>query len=123
MYRVRKRDGKIVSFDLGKIRKAMKKAFEACDSNYDDDVLDFLALKVSADFEKKVKDNIIDVEDIQDSVENVLIKADYSEVAKAYILYRDQHEKMRNISETLLDYKEVVDNYLQVNDLCRYFLQ
>ena len=116
MYRVRKRDGKIVSFDLGKIRKAMKKAFEACDSNYDDDVLDFLALKVSADFEKKVKDNIIDVEDIQDSVENVLIKADYSEVAKAYILYRDQHEKMRNISETLLDYKEVVDNYLQVND-------
>ncbi len=116
MYRVKKRDGKIVSFDLGKIRKAIKKAFEACDSVYDDDVLDFLALKVSADFENKIKDNIIDVEDIQDSVENVLIKADYSEVAKAYILYRDQHEKLRNVSETLLDYKKLVNDYLQVND-------
>lgn len=116
MYRVKKRDGKIVSFDLGKIRKAMKKAFEACDTNYDDDVLDFLALKVSADFEGKIKDNIISVEDIQDSVENVLIKGDYTEVAKAYILYRDQHEKIRNVSENLLDYKKLVDDYLQVND-------
>ena len=116
MYRVKKRDGKIVSFDLGKIRKAMKKAFEACDTNYDDDVLDFLALKVSADFEEKVKDNVISVEDIQDSVENVLIKGDYTDVAKAYILYRDQHAKIRNVNENLLDYKKLVDDYLQIND-------
>ncbi len=116
MYRVKKRDGKIVSFDLGKIRKAIRKAFEACDCNYDDDVLDFLALKVSADFEDKIKDNIICVEDIQDSVENVLIKGDYTDVAKAYILYRDQREKIRNASATLLDYKKLVDDYLGVND-------
>ena len=114
MYKVRKRNGKIVSFDLGKIRKAIKKAFEACDCNYDDDILDFLALKVSADFENKIIDNIIDVKDIQESVESVLNKGGYNEVSKAYNSYHNKHEK--NTSNTLLDYKKLVDDYLQVND-------
>ena len=114
MYKVRKRNGKIVSFDLGKIRKAIRKAFEACDCNYDDDILDFLALKVSADFENKIKDNTIDVKDIQESVESVLNKGGYNEVSKAYSLYHNKHEK--NTSTTLLDYKKLVDDYLQVND-------
>ena len=90
MYKVRKRNGKIVSFDLGKIRKAIKKAFEACDCNYDDDILDFLALKVSADFENKIIDNIIDVKDIQESVESVLNKGGYNEVSKAYNSYHNK---------------------------------
>ena len=114
MYKVRKRNGKIVSFDLGKIRKAIKKAFEACDCNYDDDILDFLALKVSADFENKIIDNIIDVKDIQESVESVLNKGGYNEVSKAYNSYHNKHGK--NTSNTLLDYKKLVDDYLQVND-------
>ena len=114
MYKVRKRNGKIVSFDLGKIRKAIKKAFEACDCNYDDDILDFLALKVSADFENKIIDNIIDVKDIQESVESVLNKGGYNEVSKAYNSYHNKYEK--NTSNTLLDYKKLVDDYLQVND-------
>ena len=114
MYKVRKRNGKIVSFDLGKIRKAIRKAFEACDCNYDDDILDFLALKVSADFENKIIDNIIDVKDIQESVESVLNKGGYNEVSKAYNSYHNKHEK--NTSNTLLDYKKLVDDYLQVND-------
>ena len=114
MYKVRKRNGKIVSFDLGKIRKAIRKAFEACDCNYDDDILDFLTLKVSADFENKIKDNTIDVKDIQESVESVLNKGGYNEVSKAYSLYHNKHEK--NTSTTLLDYKKLVDDYLQVND-------
>ena len=114
MYKVRKRNGKIVSFDLGKIRKAIRKAFEACDCNYDDDILDFLALKVSADFENKIIDNIIDVKDIQESVESVLNKGGYNEVSKAYNSYHNKHGK--NTSNTLLDYKKLVDDYLQVND-------
>ena len=114
MYKVRKRNGKIVSFDLGKIRKAIRKAFEACDCNYDDDILDFLALKVSADFENKIIDNIIDVKDIQESVESVLNKGGYNEVSKAYNSYHNKYEK--NTSNTLLDYKKLVDDYLQVND-------
>ena len=73
-------------------------------------------LSITADFEEKVKDNIVNVEDIQDSVESVLIKAGYAEVAKAYILYRRQHEKLRNIKSTVLDYKDVVNSYINVTD-------
>ena len=116
MYRVVKRDGKTVDFDLSKIRNAIEKAFNACRMEYNPDTIDFLALKVTADFELKIKDGVVSVENIQDSVETVLIKAGYDEVAKAYILYRKQREKIRNVNETLLDYKKVVDNYLQISD-------
>jgi len=116
MYSVCKRDGKVVDFTIDKIKQAMVQAFDACDKQYHGDVLDFLALKVTADFEPKIKDGKIAVEDIQDSVESVLIKAGYDDVAKAYILYRKQREKLRNLGTTLLDYKTIVDNYLKIND-------
>ena len=116
MYKVRKRDGKIISFDLNKISEAIKRAFEAEEVNYTDDIIDFLALKVTAEFNPKIVDNIVNVEDIQDAVESVLSKSGYTEVAKAYILYRKLHEKMRNINSTVLDYKEVVNTYVNVTD-------
>ena len=116
MYKVRKREGKIVAFDIKKITDAITKAFEAEGKKYDEGVIDFLALKVTSDFEPKIKDNIINVEDIQDSVESILIKAGYAEVAKAYILYRRLHDKMRNMKSTVLDYKEVVNSYINVTD-------
>ena len=116
MYTVIKRDGKEVNFDLSKIRNAITKAFDACEMNYHPDTVDFLALKVTSDFEQKIADGKITVEAIQDSVESVLIKSGYDSVAKAYILYRKQREKFRNLSTTLLDYKKIVDNYLQIND-------
>ncbi len=116
MYNVLKRDGKIVDFDLTKIREAIKLAFEACEKDYNDSILDFIALRVTADFSTKIKDSHIAVEDIQDSVEEVLGQAGYADVAKAYILYRRQREKLRNLNSTILDYKEVVDNYVKVND-------
>lgn len=116
MYKVRKREGKIVPFDIEKIKGAITKAFEATKTKYDDNIIDFLAIKTTADFENKVKDNIINVEDIQDSVENVLIKGDYSDVAKAYILYRNLHTKMRNVKSTMLDYKDLINSYVNVTD-------
>ena len=116
MYKVRKREGKIVSFDISKITDAITKAFEAENMNFDENVIDFLALKVTADFQSKIKDNIIGVEDIQDSVESVLINAGYADVAKAYILYRRLHDKMRNMKSTVLDYKDVVNSYINVTD-------
>lgn len=116
MYKVRKRDSKIVSFDIGKIKSAIIKAFEAEDKNYDENVIDFLALKVTADFEAKIKDSIVDVETIQDSVEKVLSSSGYTDVAKAYILYRKLHEKQRQVESTILDYKEVVNSYVNVTD-------
>ncbi len=116
MYRVIKRDGKFMDFEIQKIAAAIAKAFDATTTQYTDDIIDFLALKVTADFQGKIKDELITVEDIQDSVEAVLSKAGYSEVAKAYILYRKQHEKLRDVKGTVLDYKQIVDNYLNIND-------
>ncbi len=116
MYRTLKRDGKIADFKLDKISLAIMLAFDACERQYNRDVIDFLALKVTADFEPKIKDNLIAVEDIQDSVESVLIKAGYDDVAKAYILYRKQRERLRNLKTTMLDYKDTVDSYLKVAD-------
>ncbi len=113
MYQVVKRDGKITSFDISKISSAIKKAFEAQSKEYNDDIIDLLALKVTADYATKVKDGKVSVEDIQDSVETVLIKAGYDDVAKAYILYRKQREKIRNMNSTYLDYKAVVDSYVK----------
>ena len=116
MYQVQKRDGKITEFDLSKISNAITMAFEAQEKDFVPSVIDFLALKVTANFEPKIKDGLIAVEDIQDSVESVLVQAGYDDVAKAYILYRRQREKLRNIKSTLLDYKEIVDNYVKLND-------
>lgn len=116
MYHVKKRDNKIVDFDLSKISKAIEMAFEACEVNFHPSVIDFLALKVTADFEPKIKDGLISVEDIQDSVESVLVQGGYAEVAKAYILYRRQREKLRNMKSTILDYKEIVDSYVKATD-------
>ena len=116
MYRVRKRDGQIIDFNLSKITKAITAAFEGQNKPYNQDVIDLLALKVTSDFMDKVCDGVVSVEDIQDSVETVLIQAGYVEVAKAYILYRKKHENVRKAGETILDYKSVVDNYLKIAD-------
>ena len=116
MINVIKRDGKVVDFDLSKISEAMKKAFKATDKEYNTDILELLALRVTSDFQKNMREGLIGVEDIQDSVEHVLEQAGYTDVAKAYILYRKQHESIRNVSQTVLDYKKVIDNYLKVND-------
>lgn len=116
MYRVVKRDGKIAEFDIKKISAAITKAFDAMNKQYHPSIIDMLALRVTADFEEKIKDNRIAVEDIQDSVEKVLSEAGYADVAKSYILYRKQREKIRNVGSTLLDYKDIVDNYLKIND-------
>ena len=116
MYQVVKRDGKIVEFDINKIAAAIKKAFDATGTDYNDSVIDFLALKVSADFLPKIKDGKVAVEDIQDSVEAVLSRGGYEAVAKSYILYRKQREKLRNTKSSYLDYKETVDKYLNIED-------
>ena len=116
MYQVVKRDGTTVDFEISKITGAMLKAFDALEKNYHPSVINLLALQVSADFEPKIQNGLITVEQIQDSVEAVLSAAGYADVAKAYILYRKQREKIRNVNSALLNYKDLVDNYLQIND-------
>lgn len=116
MFQVIKRDGEETDFALAKISDAIIKAFNATDVQYTNDVIDLLALRVTADFQSKVKEDKIQVEDIQDSVEKTLEQAGYTEAAKAYILYRKQREKLRTMKSTILDYKDVVNNYVKVED-------
>lgn len=127
MYKVIKRDGSVVDFDIQKIKRAIIKAFESVDRSYTDDIIDFIVLKVTADFEKKLnketgtlgaeyKHDTIAVEDIQDSVETVLIKSGYDQVAKSFILYREKHAKMRAVKNTLMDYKKTMEQYLGGSD-------
>ena len=116
MYKVRKRDGRLTEFDLSRISVAVTKAFVATMTPQNPDIINLLTLQVTADFAPKVKDGEISVEDIQDSVEAVLQRSGYAPVAKAYILYRKNREKLREIRSTMLDYKKLVDDYLKVSD-------
>ena len=116
MFKVVKRDGEVAEFNLDKITGAIAKAFDATEMQYNEDMTGLLGLRVTADFQPKIKNSLIDVESIQDSVEQVLIQAGYAEVAKAYILYRKQREKIRNMKSTILDYKEIVNSYVKVED-------
>lgn len=116
MFKVVKRDGETDDFNLAKIRGAIEKAFKATGKEYTDDIIELLGLRVTADFQSKIEDGVVHVEDIQDSVETVLEQAGYTDVAKAYILYRKQREKMRNMKSTILNYKEIVDSYVKVED-------
>ena len=114
--KVLKRDNSIVEFDLQKIVNAMKRAFVACDKTCLDSILEWMSVRTTARFQDKIKDDLISVEDIQDAVEVVLQDCGYSDVAKAYILYRKQHERVRNIGDKVLDYKETVNKYLKIED-------
>ena len=116
MLQVIKRNGETTDFTLTKISDAIIKAFRATDVQYSNDVVDLLTLRVTADFQSKVKDDGIHVEDIQDSVEKVLEQAGYTEAAKAFILYRKQREKLRTMKSTILDYKDVVNSYVKIED-------
>ena len=116
MYQVTKRDGKTVDFNITRIANAITKAFEATGIPYNPDIINMLSLQVTADYAGKIMDNAVSVESIQDSVEAVLQRAGYADVAKAYILYRKNREKLRSMSSTILDYKGLVDGYLKVSD-------
>ncbi len=116
MINVIKRDGQVAQFNLSKISEAITKAFKATEKLYTEEIISLLALRVTSDFQSKIKDETIHVEDIQDSVENVLEQTGYTDVAKAYILYRKNREKIRNMKSTILDYKEIVNNYVNEED-------
>ncbi len=116
MYQVIKRDGRTTDFNITRISNAITKAFDATGIAYTPDVINLLSLLVTSDFAPKIENDQISVEAIQDSVEAVLQRAGYAEVSKAYILYRKNREKLRNMSSTILDYKGLVDSYLKVAD-------
>lgn len=116
MYQIKKRSGELELFELSKIKSAIKRTFDSCNRNYQESIIETISLKAVADAETKIKDNVLNVEDIQDSVEKVLMTYGYEDVAKAYILYRKQHERVRNAKETLINYKKTVESYKDRDD-------
>ncbi|HPZ23514.1 MAG TPA: ribonucleoside triphosphate reductase [Bacilli bacterium] len=116
MYKVKKRNGEVVEFDIKKIEQAVEKAFDSVNHETTPDVLELIALRSASDFEHKVKRHLVDVETIQDSVERTLSDSGYDDVAKSYILYRKNHEQIRNMDKTMIDAKKIVDSYVNIED-------
>ena len=110
---IRKRDGRMVGFDITKIENAIAKAFiasgeiDARDVSAVSRAIGLLMMSGMPD-----GDVVPEVECIQDRVESALMKAGYPKTAKSYILYRSQHQKVRETKQTLLDYKKLVDGYI-----------
>lgn len=104
--KIQKRNGVVVAFDAGKIRNAISKANQAVqDESMPDSVLDDLTARIASSFGD---DCVPTVEQVQDVVEEKLIQADYAKTAKAYILYRAEHAKIRQAEGDLMDiYKEL----------------
>ena len=111
---IKKRDGRVVDFDITKIENAIAKAFiasgevDARDVSAVSRAMGLILMSGIRDDEEIVPE----VEEIQDRVENALMKAGYPKTAKSYILYRSQHQKVRETKQTLLDYKKLVDGYI-----------
>ena len=116
MLQVAKRDGTLVPFDLKKISSAIERAFVAEHKEATPDIIELLSLRVTSAFNSKIKSETIGVEDIQDAVEIVLIQAGFVDVAKSYMDYRNKHAAIRQVKNTSLDFKNVVDSYLRVAD-------
>lgn len=123
--KVTKRDGRLVDFNQEKITNAILKAAKATGEFKDKKIAEELTAKVLKKIEKKTN---ISVEEIQDSVEDTLILSKYKKTAKAYIIYRDQHQKMREIENksqiSLIDkYLEKLDWQVKENSNMAYSLQ
>ena len=113
--KIRKRDGRLADYDITKIENAIAKAMISLGDGEIKDckkMARITELNLMEEFEERIPT----VEDVQDQVEKVLMNNGYENVAKAYILYRRDHEKVRNIQNTVMDYKQTVDKYLNLAD-------
>jgi len=111
--KIRKRDGRLDRFDAGKITAAIAKA-GAATGEFGEDVAKKLTIKVLSMAEKLFDGKIMTVEEIQDIVEEVLLSSAYRKTAKAYIIYRDQHARLREIADRME--VDLVDQYLKKLD-------
>ena len=113
--KIRKRDGSVVPFQKEKITEAIWKAVKAVGGNDKERAKEISNILIQNLKEKFGELGIPDVEDVQDLVEKTLIEEGHAKVAKAYILYRQSHEELRNI-KGLFDTIEAVDDYIGLND-------
>jgi anaerobic ribonucleoside-triphosphate reductase len=113
---VRKRDGKLVPFSISKITDAIFKAAESVGGDNFTESERVAHLTEKAIKERFHVNSIPAVEEVQDIVEKVLIKDGHAAVAKAYILYREQHRRIRSKKDLLLDIERTMDGYLKQSD-------
>ncbi|HOJ51830.1 MAG TPA: ribonucleoside triphosphate reductase [Syntrophales bacterium] len=111
--KIRKRDGRLVKFNADKITNAIAKAGKAT-GEFDEKVARRLTIRVLNLAEKLYGNKIMGVEEIQDIVEEVLLSSVYRKTAKAYIIYRDQHARLREIANKME--VDLVDQYLKKID-------
>ena len=112
-WKIRKRDGRIAKFRVQKITDALAKAGKVT-GEFNGEVAKNLTLKVLNLAQQSIEHNIPAVEEIQDVVEEILLSSPYRKTAKAYIIYRDQHAKIREITNKVN--VDLVDRYLQKDD-------
>jgi len=115
-YCIRKREGKIVPFDQERITQAIYKALEAVGDESMDEAVRCSNEVCEILLKKLHRRSIPAVEQIQDIVEEVLIRRGHVQTAKAYILYREQHARLRETKSLLLDIKNTMDGYLTQSD-------
>ena len=115
LYKIQKRNGAIVDFELGKIKDAIAKAAEVV-GQLDPVVPETLVKEVEIELEEKYSDQIPTVEQIQDVVEDVLIRYDYADMAKAYILYREKRREAREDRNVVIEVERTVADYLNRAD-------
>ena len=107
--KIRKRDGRLVPFDAAKITSALQKAGKAT-GEFADETANLLTIRVLMLAQTALKSKEPSVEEIQDMVEEVLLASPFKKTAKAYILYRDQHARIREmVRKANLD---LIDRYL-----------
>jgi len=115
---VQKRDGRIVTFDLGNIERAVHLALKSV-GNHDEITAMHIAYEVQCNLEEE-GNSVPEVEHIQDVVERTLIHFDYAEAAKAYILYRSKRSEERNAKSAApnvqVDVKDTIEEYLHKQD-------
>lgn len=115
IYKVKKRNGTIVSFDVQKIETAIKKSIESVGGNNFSHISD-LVKKILHETEMKIGKDIPNVETIQDMVEKVLIKEGHDEVAKSYILYRQKRTESREQKNVVIEVNKTMEEYLDNTD-------
>ncbi|MDI6840796.1 MAG: ribonucleoside triphosphate reductase [bacterium] len=113
--KIKKRDGRVVPFDRSLITEAIFKAAKAV-GGADRELADKLSLEVVKLLESTIYRRIPTVEEVQDLVEKVLIERGHAKTAKAYILYREEHARIRRARAILVDVAKTIDGYLEFTD-------
>ena len=116
MISVIKRDKETVGFQLTKLTASIEKALQAAGNVCSQEIAELLSLRTTADFQPKICEGELRTEEIKASAARVLEQTGYTEAAGAYLSYKKEKNSAEEKKNTLLDYKDVVNSYVKVED-------